>query len=101
MATRKRAIKKAVKKVAKAAKTAKSAKPAKAVKSAKKKVAAVKTKAKATAGTVRAKAKKLVGKLKHVQHDAAEVAMRIGSTMETIGGAVMSLVKPSDGNKTP
>jgi hypothetical protein len=49
----------------------------------------------ATTATVGAKAKQL----KHVQHDAADVAMRIGSTMETIGGAVMSLVKPSDGSK--
>jgi seryl-tRNA synthetase len=54
---------------------------------------------KATTATVRATATKLAKKLKHVQHDAADVAMRIGSTMETIGGAVMSLVKPSGGSK--
>jgi hypothetical protein len=71
-----------------------------AKKTAKKVHAAVKTKAKkATKGTVRAKAKKLATKLKHAQHDAADVAMRIGSTMETIGGAVMALVKPAGASK--
>jgi hypothetical protein len=84
MATRKRKTAARVK--------AKAKKPAKA---AAKKVRAVKTKAKATAATVRAKAKKLVAKLEHVTHDAADVAARIGSTMETIGGAVVSLVHPS------
>ena len=51
-------------------------------------------KAVATKGTVRAKAKKLATKLRHVKHDAKDVATRIGSTMETIGGALMSLVTP-------
>jgi hypothetical protein len=78
------AVKKTAKKVSKAGKTAKKA--------------ANKV---ATAATVRGKAKKVVAKLQKAQHGASDMAMRIGSTMETIGEALMSLVEPDHGGKSP
>lgn len=52
----------------------------------------------ATAKSVRGKAKKLVSKAQKFGHDASDVAARIGSTMETIGGAILSIVKPAEAN---
>ncbi len=54
-------------------------------------------KAVATVETVRDKAKKLATKIEHAQHSASEIAMRVGSTMESIGSALVSLVSPPSG----
>ena len=53
-----------------------------------------KKKAATTVSTVRGKAKKLVAKVVKAEHSAVDVAERIGSTMETIGTAILSIVKP-------
>lgn len=94
-AAKKKAPKQVATKVKKvAAKTKRVAAKAKTVVKAKAKRATT------TMGTVREKAHKLADKLHHVQHDAVDVAMRIGSTMESIGGALKSLVTPGDATKT-
>ena len=53
-----------------------------------------KKKAIATVATVRGKANKIATKLKKAQHSASDIAMRVGSTMESIGNALVSLVTP-------
>lgn len=84
--------------VAKVKRTARSA--AKTASSTRTKAATVvhteKKKVVATAESVRGKAKKLVSKAQKFGHDASDVAVRIGSTMETIGGAILSIVKPAE-----
>lgn len=58
-----------------------------------------KKKATGTVDSVRGKAKKLVARVQDAEHRAADFATRIGST---IGGAILSIVKPSKartGNK--
>ncbi len=119
MATKKRsAIKKATSTVKKQAKKATKAGKAVVAKvqrtgsAAKKKASSVgkaatklvktnKKKAVATVGTVRGTAKKIATKLKKAQHSASDIAMRVGSTMETIGNALVSLVSPHEPKPKP
>ena len=102
MATKKRSTMKhaasTMKRKATKAKAGKSAvaKIEKKAKKATRLVKAEKHKAERTAASVRVKAKKLLSKAQHFQHDASDVAARIGTTMETIGDAIVSLVKPDD-----
>jgi hypothetical protein len=100
MAAKRTSIKKAATKTKKRAKKAASAGKAtvaKVKRVVKKASGAAKAKKKAAASTmerVRSKAKKLVEKVEHAGHEASDVAVRIGSTMETIGSAIVSMIKP-------
>lgn len=58
-------------------------------------------KATATAARVRDKAHKLMSRIQSAEHGAADLTTRIGSTMETIGSALVSLVAPTDRSAKP
>jgi hypothetical protein len=49
-----------------------------------------------TGAKVRDKAHKLMSRIRKAEHSAADVTMKVGSTMETIGDALVALVSSND-----
>lgn len=49
-----------------------------------------------TGAKVRDKAHKLMSRIRKAEHGAADVTMKVGSTMETIGNALVALVSSND-----
>ena len=95
--TVKKTVKKGVTKVKTAAKASKAA-GAKAQKAKTKVTSVVKTgqkKVATTVDSVKGKAQQIIAKVQHAEHTAVDIAERIGTSMETIGGAILSVLKPA------